>query len=270
MSISREVIYIDRASLPPKSVCPRDSCQSHQLTRSHLPTDDPDTFEAFVYWTHFRRMPVLEPRETLTMLSQLWVFGDARAVPLLQNEAIAELVLIASKHERSFPVDIVPYIYENTRLGSPLRRVIIDLVTGGFGRKVYNFFGNWDKEALIDLGKANWKDRKERGIAGRELQTSDYYLPLSDENREGSRLASLDGQQRRRLHNPHKATAPTVRPIAYRTLSPTRLICAIFDDIGHSKVATSEKLRRSSLEMFGRSGWKARYIAEASLGEVLA
>ncbi|SMY30241.1 unnamed protein product [Zymoseptoria tritici ST99CH_1A5] len=108
------------------------------------------------------------------MLSQLWVFGDARAVPLLQNEAIAELVLIASKHERSFPVDIVPYIYENTRLGSPLRRVIIDLVAGGFGRKVYNFFGNWDKEALIDLGKANWKDRKERGIAGRELQTNNY------------------------------------------------------------------------------------------------
>ncbi|SMR62397.1 unnamed protein product [Zymoseptoria tritici ST99CH_1E4] len=209
MSISREVIYIDRASLPPNEcfrsdliqidVGPVDNQRTFQVhkdilchysgyfkgaLRGHfieattgnisLPTDDPDTFEAFVYWTHFRRMPVLEPRETLTMLSQLWVFGDARAVPLLQNEAIAELVLIASKHERSFPVDIVPYIYENTRLGSPLRRVIIDLVTGGFGRKVYNFFGNWDKEALIDLGKANWKDRKERGIAGRELQTSDY------------------------------------------------------------------------------------------------
>ncbi|SMR49747.1 unnamed protein product [Zymoseptoria tritici ST99CH_3D1] len=146
--------------------------------RIDLAAEDPGIFTIFVYWLYRGCIP--PPGEGLdyTTLCKLWVFGDARSVPLLQNAAMALLIRRAAT-TRSAPSNSVDYIYSNTMPDSPLRRVLIDLVKKVAGRKILPSAKEWPKDALLDLAEAVWTDGSvmTATVALASFKAKDYCVP---------------------------------------------------------------------------------------------
>ncbi|EGP88769.1 uncharacterized protein MYCGRDRAFT_38100, partial [Zymoseptoria tritici IPO323] len=151
--------------------------------RIDLAAEDPGIFTIFVYWLYRGCIP--PPGEGLdyTTLCKLWVFGDARSVPLLQNAAMALLIRRAAT-TRSAPSNSVDYIYSNTMPGSPLRRVLIDLVKKVAGRKILPSAKEWPKDALLDLAEAVWTDGSvmTATVALGSFKAKDYYVTEKSES----------------------------------------------------------------------------------------
>ncbi|THY39224.1 hypothetical protein D6C97_10372 [Aureobasidium pullulans] len=97
-----------------------------------LPTEDPaifDIFNGFIYTRQLRdATDVKGPNLSFITLVALWIFGDKYIVPALQNKAIDAF------KERSDKLRSIPWqlhlrtIYDNTLHGSPLRRIITDMM----------------------------------------------------------------------------------------------------------------------------------------------
>ncbi|KAH0290258.1 hypothetical protein M436DRAFT_50684 [Aureobasidium namibiae CBS 147.97] len=131
-----------------------------------LPDVKIDTFEAFQVWLYSQSFRSIEDLQDSSeapklpssrRLARLWVFGDKYQIPVLQNGAI-DALLQKNLEERTFNVDVVNIAYENTMLGSPLRRYAIDLCVFQMThspREISVFgdvnLGNWSKEALVDF-----------------------------------------------------------------------------------------------------------------------
>ncbi|SMR62535.1 unnamed protein product [Zymoseptoria tritici ST99CH_1E4] len=140
-----------------------------------LPSNEIDVFTAFVHWIYTRILPGPDEDAAIATLSQLWVFGDQRQIPLLQNEAIDQIARAASK-QGHIPKAFVPYVYCYTTCNSPLRRLAIDLVCKGCPRGLSDFFEKWDKQMLIDLAEAHMSDPRVGLIAGQRVRHMDYYV----------------------------------------------------------------------------------------------
>lgn len=113
--------------------------------------DDPVMFERFQLWTYTNRL--LEDGETdkeipFIVWADLWVFGEARGIPELQNCAIDGLINdeITTNY---VPIGIFQHVYDNTHEDSPLRRLILDWAA---------FSGCWNRAA--DYG---WFIKSRRG-----------------------------------------------------------------------------------------------------------
>ena len=124
-----------------------------------LPTEEIETFERFVLWLytgHFER-GIGWDYETIT---KLWLLGDRRGIPLLQNLALNE---IREYHgsEWQVPTGVINLAYQESFAKSPLQRFLIYLISTysaanivlGPELKDYN---EWGKEALWDLARAVW------------------------------------------------------------------------------------------------------------------
>ena len=93
-----------------------------------LPEDDPATFQIVKNWLYTQKLVTEDEKGedascSSKMLMALYVFGDARGIPHLQNA-----VINAIRNQKAIPVPQVPYIFENTPESSPLRRLLVDMI----------------------------------------------------------------------------------------------------------------------------------------------
>ncbi|KAK3696600.1 hypothetical protein LTR37_017853 [Vermiconidia calcicola] len=122
----------------------------------HLPTEDSEVFEMFQYWAYQRRLcdPSQRDVEAISWLrlAQLWVFGDARQIPLLQNE-VMDLHRKKVVELWQIPTGSVDHAYSHTCVNSPLRRFILDVLanTGGTDQVKSYRLESFSQEALVDL-----------------------------------------------------------------------------------------------------------------------
>ncbi|TIA22398.1 hypothetical protein D6C81_03415 [Aureobasidium pullulans] len=90
---------------------------------------EPEVFDIFQVWLYLRRLQTPENAFTCFMrLAQLWVFGDKHQVPLLQNEVMDDIFAKRAQLKVFHPA-LVKLAYEQTPVGSPLRKAVIE-VTG--------------------------------------------------------------------------------------------------------------------------------------------
>ena len=131
-----------------------------------LPDDDPVAFSHFQLWLYTGN--IIESHEcpkdiTWKVLISLYLFGDVRGIPKLQNEAI-DLFIDKNAAMSQVPGDRLNLIYENTLDGSPLRKLMVDLFT--FNTILTNdYWFNEQRKALypqqflIDLVKSLYEAR---------------------------------------------------------------------------------------------------------------
>ena len=91
----------------------------------------------------------------LFLMIDLYLFGEMRGIPELQNKAIDELIRENNSTER-VPTGLLNRIYDGTPVGSPLRRLMVD-VTAQDGELTQNGWfaaikeDEYPKEFLVDL-----------------------------------------------------------------------------------------------------------------------
>jgi hypothetical protein len=146
-----------------------------ETKRITLATEDPDIFSMFIYWLYRGRIP--PPAEAShhawETVMKLWVFGDVRTVRLLQNDTM-DLLLRTAVESNQVPTICIPYIYSNTMPDSPLRRVMIDMVSRCMDKPELSNKTKWTREPLLDLANAIWNGREEVELD--DLIANGYYV----------------------------------------------------------------------------------------------
>ena len=127
-----------------------------------LPTEDPQIFECFMHWVYTRRFTAsTNDTESLcpnTMI-QLWIFGEAHAVPLCQNEAIGTIRNLIVEFWQDHTQAIAD-VYEHTSASAPLRRFLVDFVAHTGHAEINLAMPEaeaWPRELLVDLLHATWR-----------------------------------------------------------------------------------------------------------------
>ena len=94
-----------------------------------LPVNDPEIFERFQLWA-YRGTLLLQGQEiknlNSTILTELYIFAEARDVPTLQNAAVDALIQWEVSVKK-IPTNALSRIYANTRVTSPIRRLVVDM-----------------------------------------------------------------------------------------------------------------------------------------------
>ena len=96
-----------------------------------LPDDDPVAFPHFQLWLYTG--DILESHESPKdigwhVLVSLYLFGDVRGIPRLQNKAV-DLFIDKYVAMKQIPGGQINRIYENTLDSSPLRKLMVDVFT---------------------------------------------------------------------------------------------------------------------------------------------
>ncbi|KAK5127969.1 hypothetical protein LTR85_005086 [Meristemomyces frigidus] len=129
-----------------------------------LDTEDPDVFEHFQFWLYNRRFisdaTANEPNQLRwATLCKLWIFGDAHDVPLLQNSAVDAIIRKIEQYW-TVPSRQLPFVYANTTKGTPLRRLLIDILGKTSSAKVAlqdeDHLDRYTKESMTDLLRVVW------------------------------------------------------------------------------------------------------------------
>ncbi|KAG9524966.1 hypothetical protein KCV07_g1424, partial [Aureobasidium melanogenum] len=124
-----------------------------------------DTFDVVNQFVYTRQLSDEADHDlNWELLIRVWIFGDKYLMPCLQNRAMN--ALIQKNREAKFvPTLQLKTIYENTLPGSPLRKLVVDLVTYKVGDMdevmQRNDDNRWPYEALVDLVKALGAKKKE-------------------------------------------------------------------------------------------------------------
>lgn len=89
--------------------------------------DDAEVFRHFQYWAYtgtLEQKPHDPTEISWHILIGIYVFAEARCIPILQNIAMDAII---SKHESSMraPIEEYRYIYDNTAESSPVRRFLV-------------------------------------------------------------------------------------------------------------------------------------------------
>ncbi|THW70166.1 hypothetical protein D6D19_07996 [Aureobasidium pullulans] len=92
-----------------------------------------EVFEHFHAWLYTRRL-VSEDEKPLMWLSlaALWVFGDRFQVPMLQN-CVADELFAKRERDNRFPLGLIKYVNGVTPVGSPLRRITVNIIIHRMG-----------------------------------------------------------------------------------------------------------------------------------------
>ncbi|THX79949.1 hypothetical protein D6D05_04734 [Aureobasidium pullulans] len=122
---------------------------------------EPEVFDIFQVWLYSRRVQASQkPVLCYMTLAQLWVFGDKYQIPLLQNEVMDEIFARRARL-KVFHTPLVKLAYEQTPVGSPLRKAVIEIVGHTMGLQEdhgsaleLSRQSNWSVESLIDLVRA--------------------------------------------------------------------------------------------------------------------
>ena len=151
-----------------------------------LPDDDPTAFSHFQLWLYTGT--ILQSHESAKDISwdvliSLYLFGDVRGIPGLQNEAI-DVLIDKSDAMNQIVFYQLPRIYKNTLDGSPLRKLVVDLFTY---KKVILTDDFWfheerkpcySQQFLIDLAKSLYEDRARYKTKDTEFKAvrSNYHI----------------------------------------------------------------------------------------------
>ena len=149
-----------------------------------LPDDDPVAFSHFQLWLYTGN--IIESHESpkdipWEVLIDLYLFGDARGIPRLQNEAI-DLFIEKSDVMNEIPSGELNFIYQNTVDGSPLRKLMVDMMTFDAVLTDSMWFDEeptlYPQQFLFDLAKSlyeTWVGTKTKIINFRAVR-SNYYV----------------------------------------------------------------------------------------------
>ncbi|THY91796.1 hypothetical protein D6C89_05552 [Aureobasidium pullulans] len=141
---------------------------------------EPEVFDIFQVWLYSRRLQA--PADSVlyfTRLAQLWVFGDKHQVPLLQNEVMDDIFAKRAQLKVFYP-ELVKLAYEQTPVGSPLRKAVIEIV--GHCMKLQEESDSalqlscqphWSVESLVDLVRVLDTIRKENKVVFASMPVRD-------------------------------------------------------------------------------------------------
>ena len=101
-----------------------------------LPEVKVDAFQAYLVWVYAGKVVFNgeAPRHRLRAIIDLYLLGDVLDDLLLRNTAMRSLVIHLPSWNVIPSVDLVNHIWASTPAGSPLRRVIIDIIVKRVGR----------------------------------------------------------------------------------------------------------------------------------------
>ena len=90
-------------------------------------------------------------------LCDLWLFGDAQDIPLLQNQAIDVMVRKIAE-ERNLPTFLLQYVYENTMGTAQLPRLFnyMHAYTGSSETNLDDV-ARFPEDAMVDILRQIWK-----------------------------------------------------------------------------------------------------------------
>lgn len=135
-----------------------------------LETENAQTFALFRGWLYTRELRNVDDHVGQAVswpdLIQLWVFGDAYLIPLLQNH-IVDLYRIKFVQTWHLQSSLVPVIYATTVPGAQLRSLIINLIAAaGTELSVDPLHKDcWTEESLTDLVRALFNNKTKRQTA---------------------------------------------------------------------------------------------------------
>ena len=127
-----------------------------------MPEDDPSVFKRFQLWLYTGSILEAPGQSASTIdastLTDLYLFGEARGIPALQNAATNE-VIDKIEESNTIPALEVRHVYDHTCEKSPMRRLYVDLMiyrganlrnpTWGIGTS--NLKYDYPVEFLMDL-----------------------------------------------------------------------------------------------------------------------
>jgi hypothetical protein len=103
-----------------------------------LLNEEPETVGSVVYWLYHDSIYVPvdlwmkdNHMAVFPMLAKLWVFADKYNISQLKNDAIDGIMEDYGVKGWKFPFQIIQFIYENTPVGSKLRKLLIHLAIEG-------------------------------------------------------------------------------------------------------------------------------------------
>ncbi|KAL9631440.1 MAG: hypothetical protein Q9164_005891, partial [Protoblastenia rupestris] len=146
-----------------------------------LPEDDINTFTHFQYWLYTDTVLLARQDNDLknrdidwATLMRLYIFGQARQVPLLQN-AVMDGFITLQEVKRWTPLDQIRLVYDETLEHSPLRRLYVDKTVNSarpddptwFSEATYDLFC---PRFLFDVSKA-YCER----VAGKGEKITDFW-----------------------------------------------------------------------------------------------
>ena len=148
-----------------------------------MPDEDIEMFNYFQIWLYTKKTPLTDKAEkeiNSDIVVDLYIFGEARNIPDLQNAAI-DAFITQVLGSRQFPTGLIRYVYGNIAEKSPLRRLFVDIClcycnTGDFGEE---FNGNHSRRLLFGSALAHCevaegiRSKTQDFTADRSL----YYVP---------------------------------------------------------------------------------------------
>ena len=130
-----------------------------QTQTYHLEDTSEDAVRLLVFWLYSQNLYLpLEESESwdytrqMQALCSLWVLADKLIIPALQD-AVVEKIDVERRRENLFPTSCLCYVYQNTAVGSPLRKLMLTYCAyGGFATSFYTDNpGQFPKEMLLEL-----------------------------------------------------------------------------------------------------------------------
>ncbi|KXS97904.1 hypothetical protein AC578_4366 [Pseudocercospora eumusae] len=125
-----------------------------------IPSISPSVFKLFIHWAYTRQLEIAAENGTDKAAVQLWIFGDAHEIPMLQNE------VITATHRMVVKEGVVPkgfminHVYENTMPQSRLRQYLIDVygaLCASEALRRHDAQAGWCRDALFDLLQVVWR-----------------------------------------------------------------------------------------------------------------
>lgn len=163
-----------------------------------LPDESVEMFKHFQFWVYSGS--ILEAHENTNfiawgLLIELWVFGEARGIPDLQN-AVIDALINKNYTSKQVPTSELNRLYENTSENAPIRRLFIDWVSFKATLSNASWFAeekrDWFPKAfLFDLAVSLFEKGAGRKCRPKDFRTvrSDYYVraldPTSDSKDSG-------------------------------------------------------------------------------------
>lgn len=151
-----------------------------QTDEIDLPEEDVQTFRHFIFWLYRGTLRRSITTRTILKMSRLWVFGDRRNIPLLQNSVLDEMrdiIKNATKQWLLPGVMELSFVYNNTTPDSALRRFIVDVAHRTMSpttvRPPSIDHPQWNAEALQDMLAAaltGWEKGTAKSISKADVE----------------------------------------------------------------------------------------------------
>ena len=116
-------------------------------------TNSTEAFGIFATWIYNKQIEDSEGETPcIKDLTNLWILADEFLIPVLQNMCVEALNEQCAKPEY-LPTDLFGHLYENTKEGSPLRKLFVDMCIAH--EKEIKVEDNYPPRMLVDIANAS-------------------------------------------------------------------------------------------------------------------